>query len=270
MSPRPPGRGLFVTGTDTGVGKTMVSVALLRLAHRRGLTAHPLQACRDWVRPPSGRRSGALACRPAPGRRGRRRSLRLPVAGGAGPGRRRRRGAHRSPANRRPGERARREGRPPDRRGGRRPARPLCRRRDLRGHRRSAETPSARRGPNGARDRQSHRPHPEGGGARLARGRRRDPEPDDGNRGTARDRQRRPHRPADRPAAARDTAVATARIGPRSGRCRRRSGDAASASPRSRSFWARDRQTGANAGCERGAAGPAAVRRPRRGDLSDR
>jgi dethiobiotin synthetase len=43
MSPRPPGPGLFVTGTDTGVGKTMVSVALLRLARRRGLTPIPFK-----------------------------------------------------------------------------------------------------------------------------------------------------------------------------------------------------------------------------------
>jgi dethiobiotin synthetase len=30
-------RGIFVTGTDTGVGKTVVTVTLLRLAHRHGL-----------------------------------------------------------------------------------------------------------------------------------------------------------------------------------------------------------------------------------------
>jgi dethiobiotin synthetase len=43
VSPLPPGRGLFVTGTDTGVGKTTVSVALLRLARRRGLTPIPFK-----------------------------------------------------------------------------------------------------------------------------------------------------------------------------------------------------------------------------------
>lgn len=36
-------RGLFVTGTDTGVGKTAVSVALLRCAVRRGLRPIPLK-----------------------------------------------------------------------------------------------------------------------------------------------------------------------------------------------------------------------------------
>jgi len=38
-----PLRGLFVTGTDTGVGKTAVSVALLRCAVRRGLRPIPLK-----------------------------------------------------------------------------------------------------------------------------------------------------------------------------------------------------------------------------------
>jgi dethiobiotin synthetase len=36
-------RGLFVTGTDTGVGKTTISAALLRLARRRGLTPIPFK-----------------------------------------------------------------------------------------------------------------------------------------------------------------------------------------------------------------------------------
>jgi dethiobiotin synthetase len=40
---RPRLRGLFVTGTDTGVGKTTVSVALLRHAARRGLTPIPFK-----------------------------------------------------------------------------------------------------------------------------------------------------------------------------------------------------------------------------------
>jgi dethiobiotin synthetase len=35
--------GLFVTGTDTGVGKTMVSVGLLRLAQQRGLRPVPFK-----------------------------------------------------------------------------------------------------------------------------------------------------------------------------------------------------------------------------------
>jgi dethiobiotin synthetase len=36
-------RGVLVTGTDTGVGKTTVSAALLRYAHRRGLTPIPFK-----------------------------------------------------------------------------------------------------------------------------------------------------------------------------------------------------------------------------------
>jgi len=43
MRPGRFGRGLFVTGTDTGVGKTLVSVALLRLAQRRGLKPIPFK-----------------------------------------------------------------------------------------------------------------------------------------------------------------------------------------------------------------------------------
>jgi dethiobiotin synthetase len=38
-----PLRGLFVTGTDTGVGKTTISAALLRHARRRGLTPIPFK-----------------------------------------------------------------------------------------------------------------------------------------------------------------------------------------------------------------------------------
>jgi dethiobiotin synthetase len=38
-----PLRGLFVTGTDTGVGKTTISVGLLRAARRRGLTPIPFK-----------------------------------------------------------------------------------------------------------------------------------------------------------------------------------------------------------------------------------
>jgi dethiobiotin synthetase len=36
-------RGLFVTGTDTGVGKTTLSAALLRYARRRGMTPIPFK-----------------------------------------------------------------------------------------------------------------------------------------------------------------------------------------------------------------------------------
>ena len=37
------GRGLFVTGTDTGVGKTLVAAGLLRLARRQGLVPIPFK-----------------------------------------------------------------------------------------------------------------------------------------------------------------------------------------------------------------------------------
>ncbi len=43
MTPGTPLRGLFVTGTDTGVGKTTVSMALLRLAERRGRRPIPFK-----------------------------------------------------------------------------------------------------------------------------------------------------------------------------------------------------------------------------------
>lgn len=43
MTPATRLQGLFVTGTDTGVGKTTVSVALLRLAERRGRRPIPFK-----------------------------------------------------------------------------------------------------------------------------------------------------------------------------------------------------------------------------------
>jgi dethiobiotin synthetase len=65
VSPRLPGRGLFVTGTDTGVGKTTVSVALLRLARRRGLTAIPFKPAETGCNPhPGDARSLWLAACP--------------------------------------------------------------------------------------------------------------------------------------------------------------------------------------------------------------
>ena len=63
MSPRP--RGLFVTGTDTGVGKTMVSIALLRLAQQRGLTPIPFKPAETGCAPyPADARALWLAARP--------------------------------------------------------------------------------------------------------------------------------------------------------------------------------------------------------------
>jgi len=43
VTPGAPLRGLFVAGTDTGVGKTTVSMAILRHAARRGLTPIPFK-----------------------------------------------------------------------------------------------------------------------------------------------------------------------------------------------------------------------------------
>jgi dethiobiotin synthetase len=65
VSPRPPRRGLFVTGTDTGVGKTTVSVALLRLAQRRGLTPIPFKPAETGCDPhPADARALWLAAGP--------------------------------------------------------------------------------------------------------------------------------------------------------------------------------------------------------------
>lgn len=65
MSAGGPGRGLFVTGTDTGVGKTVVSVALLRLALRRGLRPIPFKPAETGCAPhPADARALWLAARP--------------------------------------------------------------------------------------------------------------------------------------------------------------------------------------------------------------
>jgi dethiobiotin synthetase len=67
MAARPPLRGLFVTGTDTGVGKTAVSVALLRLAHRAGQRLVPFKPVETGCRgrpPQDASRLLAAACRP--------------------------------------------------------------------------------------------------------------------------------------------------------------------------------------------------------------
>ena len=54
-----------MTGTDTGVGKTLVSVALLRLAHRRGLTPIPFKPAETGCDPhPADGRALWLAARP--------------------------------------------------------------------------------------------------------------------------------------------------------------------------------------------------------------
>jgi dethiobiotin synthetase len=46
-----PGRGLFVTGTDTGVGKTLISAALLRYARRLGLVPIPFKPAETGCAP---------------------------------------------------------------------------------------------------------------------------------------------------------------------------------------------------------------------------
>ncbi|HLA38753.1 MAG TPA: dethiobiotin synthase [Candidatus Glassbacteria bacterium] len=47
-------KGYFITGTDTGVGKTMVAVALVCLLNRRGVRAAPVKPVQTGV-PPGGR-----------------------------------------------------------------------------------------------------------------------------------------------------------------------------------------------------------------------
>jgi dethiobiotin synthetase len=65
VNPHPTRRGLFVTGTDTGVGKTIVSVALLRLALRSGLTAIPFKPAETGCAShPADARALWLAARP--------------------------------------------------------------------------------------------------------------------------------------------------------------------------------------------------------------
>jgi dethiobiotin synthetase len=44
-------RGLFVTGTDTGVGKTLIGVGLLRLARRQGRTPIPFKPVETGCNP---------------------------------------------------------------------------------------------------------------------------------------------------------------------------------------------------------------------------
>jgi len=44
-------KGFFITGTDTGVGKTAVGAALLYLMRRRGIRAAPLKAVQTGVAP---------------------------------------------------------------------------------------------------------------------------------------------------------------------------------------------------------------------------
>ena len=54
------GRGLFVSGTDTGVGKTLVSCALLRAARERGIDLVGMKAIETGVGPQGARDAQAL------------------------------------------------------------------------------------------------------------------------------------------------------------------------------------------------------------------
>lgn len=60
-----PRRGLFVTGTDTGVGKTLISAALLRYARRLGLVPIPFKPAETGCEPrPADARALWLAAGP--------------------------------------------------------------------------------------------------------------------------------------------------------------------------------------------------------------
>ena len=83
-------RGLFVTGTDTGVGKTLVAAGLLRLALRRGLAPNPSSPSRPGATPTRRRPPSLAGCRAAD-RPGRGLHARAAVAGGPAPSRRRQR-----------------------------------------------------------------------------------------------------------------------------------------------------------------------------------
>jgi dethiobiotin synthetase len=50
-------RGLFVTGTDTGVGKTLAACALLHALSARGIQAHPMKPIAAGDAPHRGRRA---------------------------------------------------------------------------------------------------------------------------------------------------------------------------------------------------------------------
>jgi dethiobiotin synthetase len=81
MSPGP-GRGLFVTGTDTGVGKTLVSAALLRYARRQGLVPIPFKPAETGCapEPADARALWRAACPPIPEAEVCLYALPLPVA----------------------------------------------------------------------------------------------------------------------------------------------------------------------------------------------
>jgi dethiobiotin synthetase len=53
------GRGLFVTGTDTGVGKTVITAGLLRILRRYGVSAGAMKPVETGCRRVSGRLTGS-------------------------------------------------------------------------------------------------------------------------------------------------------------------------------------------------------------------
>ena len=166
--------GFFVTGTDTGVGKTVVACALLRGLRARGRRRRRDEADRDrrGTRR-AARRDGAARG----GRRGGRARDRLPAAlraarrpdrrrGGRGAPRRPRRGAARLRGARGAPRLSRRRGRG-------RPARARGRGREHGGPGGRARAPAAG---GGAREPRHHQPHPAHAGGRgraRARARRR-------------------------------------------------------------------------------------------------
>jgi dethiobiotin synthetase len=77
-----PGRGLFVTGTDTGVGKTLISAALLRHARRLGLVPIPFKPAETGCspEPADARALWRAAAPPVPEAEVCLYALRLPVA----------------------------------------------------------------------------------------------------------------------------------------------------------------------------------------------
>ena len=123
MPANPAIRGLFVTGTDTGVGKTTIAVALLRYARRQGMTPIPFKPVETGCQPEALDALCSLARRRSAHRRVRRLSAPPRVvrsAGGRG-------GRGREPRHRPIGRswtRACRLWRFPARRGRRRSSRP--------------------------------------------------------------------------------------------------------------------------------------------------
>ena len=153
-------RGLFVTGTDTGVGKTLVAAGLLRLARRQGLVPIPFKPVETGCdpEPADARRLWRAAQPPIPPDDVCLHALPLPAApalAAAAAGRRIDLGAIVERAQALAAAR-----RLPGRRGSRRPAGPVCRRADDRRSRRPPRAAAAGRRTDGARHHQPRRADP--------------------------------------------------------------------------------------------------------------